>query len=256
MKSLRALLVDDEPLALRRLAVSIGAIGGVEIIGTTTRAREAVGMIDALKPDLVFLDIAMPGLAGLGVAEQLQRDEAPALIFVTAYDQHAVRAFDVDAVDYLLKPVAPDRLRAAIGRARHWLAGRAEAQVAGETGADRLGPDDSLWVHRHQEFVRVRVGDIVWVEAEGDYVRLHAGEGGGLLRSTLSGIEGRLDPAVFVRVHRSAICRIAAITGLRRKPSGALSVSLANGDEAPVGRSYNSGLKVLLRRLQARSGTA
>jgi len=247
---LRALLVDDEPLALRRLSVAIAAIGGVDVVGTTTSARQAVGMIGELKPDVVFLDIAMPGLDGFEIAEQLRADDAPAIVFVTAYDQHAVRAFDADAVDYLLKPVAPERLRAAIGRVRNWIAGRPAPEEAVSDG-ERLGADDSLWVHRHQEFVRVRVDDIEWIEAEGDYVRLHAGEGGGLVRATLSGLEARLDPAVFVRVHRSAICRLSAITGLHRKPTGALAVRLANGDEAPVGRSYNSGLRALLRRMQA-----
>jgi two-component system response regulator AlgR len=249
---LTALLVDDEPLALRRLNLAIAAIGGVDVVGSTTSARQAVRMIAELAPDVVFLDIAMPGIDGFEIAEQLGADDAPAIVFVTAYDQHAVRAFDADAVDYLLKPVAPERLRAAIGRVRNWIAGRsAPEDMDREEG--RLGPDDSLWVHRHQEFVRVRVDDIAWIEAEGDYVRLHAGDGGGLVRATLSSLEARLDPQVFVRVHRSAICRLSAISGLHRKPTGALAVRLANGDEAPVGRSYNSGLRALLRRMQAAS---
>jgi two-component system response regulator AlgR len=247
-KPLTALLVDDEPLALRRLNLAIAAIGGVDVVGSTTSARHAVRMIDELRPDVVFLDIAMPGLDGFEIAEQLTAEDAPAIVFVTAYDQHAVRAFDADAVDYLLKPVAPHRLDAAIARVRNWIAGRpAPADAEGE----RLGGEDSLWVHRHQEFVRVRIDDIDWIEAEGDYVRLHARDGGGLVRATLSGLETRLDPAVFVRVHRSAICRLSAISGLHRKPTGALAVRLANGDEAPVGRSYNSGLRVLLKRMQA-----
>ncbi len=252
-RMLSALLVDDEPLALRRLDRAIAAIGGVEIVGATTSARQAVQMIDALAPDVVFLDIAMPGLDGFQVAERAGAGKGPAIVFVTAYDQHAVRAFDVDAVDYLLKPVAPDRLRMAIARVRSWIAGRTSGAVARPVAGDddRLGADGSLWVHRHQEFVRVRIEDIVWIEAEGDYVRLHARGGGGLMRATLSGLEAQLDPAIFVRIHRSVICRIGAISGLRRKPTGALAVRLSNGDEAPVGRSYNSGLRALLKRMQA-----
>jgi two-component system response regulator AlgR len=210
-------------------------------------------MIRELKPDVVFLDISMPGLDGFEVANALGGPPAPAIVFVTAYDQHAVRAFDVDAVDYLLKPVAPDRLRAAIARVRTWLAGRS-APLDDEPKVERLNGEDSLWVHRHQEFVRVRIETIDWFEAEGDYVRLHARDGGGLVRMTLTSLEARLDPSVFVRIHRSAICRISAISGLHRKPTGALSVSLASGEEAPVGRRYNSGLRALLRRLQGGVG--
>jgi len=254
--ALSALLVDDEPLALRRLDRAIAAIGGVEVVGTTTSARQAVELIDSLAPDVVFLDIAMPGLDGFEVAERAGGGAGPAIVFVTAFDQHAVRAFDVDAVDYLLKPVAPDRLRAAIARVRGWIAGRASARAEppSEEAEGRLGADGSLWVHRHQEFVRVRVEDIVWIEAEGDYVRLHSEGGGGLMRATLSSLEARLDPALFVRVHRSAICRINAISGLQRKATGALAVRLSNGDEAPVGRSYNSGLRALLKRMQRSAG--
>ena len=192
----------------------------------------------------------MPGLSGFDVADSMPDDLNPAIVFVTAYDRHAVRAFGVDAADYLMKPVAQDRLRAALERARAWLRGRAEPDAAqdGEP-AGRLALEDSLWVHRHQALARIRVEDILWIEAEGDYVRLHAAEDTGLLRMTLSGLYARLDPAEFVRVHRSAVCRAGAITGMRRKPTGALVVSLANGEDAPVGRSYSGGLRTLLKRL-------
>lgn len=251
MNAVRALLVDDEPLALRRLAVSLKAFEEIEVVDSTTSARKAVEMIEELRPDVVFLDIAMPGLSGFDVADSMPPDLNPAIVFVTAYDRHAVRAFGVDAADYLMKPVAPDRLRAAIDRARAWLRGRAgdDGPAEDEAPPDRLSPQDSLWVHRHQALARIRVEDVLWIEAEGDYVRLHAAGETGLLRMTLSGLHARLDPAEFVRVHRSAVCRIAAITGMRRKPTGALVVSLANGDDAPVGRSYSGGLRALLKRI-------
>lgn len=244
MSRLRALIVDDEPLAVRRLTHSLAAFDEVEVVETTTSARRAVELIASLRPDIVFLDIAMPGLGGFDVAARVPEDHRPAIVFVTAYDRHAARAFDTDAADYLMKPVAPDRLGAAIAKARTWLRGRAATAPTG-----RLSDSDSLWVHRRGEFARVPIGAIEWVEAEGDYVRLHA-EGGGLMRGTLTALAERLDPQVFVRVHRSAICRRDAITGLRRKPTGAVVALLASGAEAPVGRSYVSGLRALLTQLQ------
>lgn len=258
--ALTALVVDDEPLALRRLVLTLKEVGGVEVADTTTSARNAVELIGRIAPDIVFLDIAMPGLSGFDVIARLPVDRMPAIIFVTAYDRHAVRAFGADAVDYLMKPVTPDRLRAAVQRARVWLNGRQGAtDVAIESGSNSiraLTAEDSLWVHRHQEFVRVPVSEIEWIEAEGDYVRLHARTGGGLVRVTLTALETRLDPEVFVRVHRSAICRRSAIVSLCRKRTGALAVSLSNGDRAPVGRTFSGGLRALLRKIQDETAPA
>ncbi|MDQ8755778.1 LytTR family DNA-binding domain-containing protein [Sphingosinicella sp. LHD-64] len=247
MSRLRALIVDDEPLAVRRLAHSLAAFDDIEVVDCTTSARRAVQLIDEHNPDIVFLDIAMPGLGGFDVAARVPARLRPAIIFVTAYDRYAVRAFDTDAADYLMKPVAPDRLAAALEKARTWLRGR--RSVASES-ADKLGAQDSLWVHRRGEFIRVPIGGIEWIEAEGDYVRLHADNGGGLMRETLTHLADRLDPNEFIRVHRSAICRTRAITGLRRKATGALTVQLVSGGEAPVGRRYVSGLRALLTKVR------
>jgi two-component system response regulator AlgR len=244
---LRALLIDDEPLASRRLSAALRMVEGVEVIASTTSATHGIEMIARMRPDLVFLDIAMPGLDGFEVIDRLAPADRPAIIFVTAYDSFAVAAFGVDAVDYLLKPVAPDRLQAAVARARYWLSARDAVGVV--TIPETVG-EDSLWAHRHQEFVRVPIDQIEWLEAEGDYVRIHAANGGGLLRITLAALEARLDPETFVRVHRSAICRRSAVTGLRRKPTGALELSLASGDWVPVGRSYGNGLRALLHRMR------
>jgi DNA-binding LytR/AlgR family response regulator len=254
MSALRALLVDDEPLALRRLSACLREIEGVEVIGATTSSRQAVTMIDSLHPDMVFLDIAMPGLDGFDVAKRHDPQNRPAIVFVTAYDRHAVRAFSEDAADYLLKPVAPQRLGEAVGRARHWLEGRGALRAPAPDEA-RLQDTDSLWVHRRREFARVTIGDIIWVEAEGDYVRLHAEHesGGGLVRMTLSALEARLDADAFIRVHRSAICRTGAIVAVRRNTTGALSATLANGEVAPVGRAYGQGLRALLKRIRTDS---
>ncbi|MDB5707387.1 MAG: response regulator transcription factor [Sphingomonas bacterium] len=242
MRQLRAVLVDDEQLALTRLSRSLEAVDGVEVVASTTSAREAVRTIGGARPDLVFLDVAMPGLSGFDIVGQLRGEEAPAVIFVTAYDHYAVQAFGVDAVDYLLKPVAPARLKAAVGRARTWLDGRA---VGVKTQAA-----DSFWAHRHREVVRIMIRDVQWIEANGDYVHLHTAEGGGLVRLTLAALEAQLDGTLFMRVHRSAICRRSLIAGLRRKPTGALIAVLESGDEVPVGRRFGGGLRALLKKMQ------
>jgi two-component system response regulator AlgR len=237
---LRALLVDDESLAINRLARSLAQIPGVEVIGSTTSAREAVDLVAGETPDLLFLDISMPGLTGFEVVERIAPDAQPAIVFVTAYDSYAVQAFDVSAADYLMKPFAQARLEEAVERGRLWLQARAAPAPA------RAGID-ALWVHRHREFVRVPVEEIDWIEGHGDYARIHGLHFTGLARTTLTALEEKLDPARFIRVHRSAICRRAAIVSLKRRATGAMAVLLASGDEAPVGRSYVPGLRALLK---------
>jgi DNA-binding LytR/AlgR family response regulator len=240
MKPLRAILVDDEMLAIRRLARSLERMKGVELVASTTSAREAIGLIAAEAPDLLFLDIAMPGLTGFEVIERMAPDARPAIIFVTAFDSHAARAFDVAAVDYLMKPFAQARLEEAVERARIWLQARAAPAAI-------RGGVDALWVHRHREFVRVPVAEIDWIEGHGDYARIHGPHVSGLARTTLIALEGQLDSNQFIRIHRSAICRKAAIVSLKRRATGAMTVQLANGDEAPVGRTFVAGLRSLLK---------
>jgi len=243
MAALRALLIDDEPLAIRRLARSLAQVEGVEVVGSTTSAREAVALIDAEKPDLVLLDIAMPGLTGFEVLERISPDVQPAVIFVTAYDDHAVHAFDVAAADYLMKPFAQARLEEAVARGRLWLEAR------GPRGEAKPPPLDSLWVHRHRAVVRIWLDEVEWIEGQGDYAKVHARDSAGLARITLKALEEQLDPARFIRIHRSAICRREAILSLHRKSTGAITVLLSSGAEAPVGRRYIPSLKALLRAM-------
>jgi DNA-binding LytR/AlgR family response regulator len=240
MPMLRALLVDDEALAIRRLSRALEHVADVEVIGATTSAREAVELIGGERPDMVFLDISMPGLNGFEVIERIPPEAAPAIIFVTAYDAHAVQAFDVAAADYLMKPFAQARLAEAVDRGRLWLQARAPGRPALE----------ALWVHRHREFARVAVAEIDWIEAHGDYARIHAGAATALARTTLNALEAKLDRSDFIRVHRSAICRKGAIVSLKRRPTGAVTVLLANGDEAPVGRRFVPGLRALLKAVE------
>jgi two-component system response regulator AlgR len=245
--AIRALVVDDEMLAVRRLVRSLERVAGIEILASTTSAREALDLIGSVAPDLVFVDIAMPGLTGFELVERIEPAKRPAIIFVTAYDAYAVQAFDVAAVDYLLKPVAQPRLQEAVERARLWLQARS-APGASEPAGER--PIDSLWIQRHRELVRMPVEEVEWIEADGDYARIHGRRFSGLARTTLTAMAGRLDPRLFMRVHRSAICRKAAIVSLRRAATGAVSVLLANGDEAPVGRTFIPGLRALLREVE------
>lgn len=255
MRALRTLIVDDEPLALRRLATSLRGIEDIQVIGSTTSARRALTLIGELKPDLVLLDVTMPGLDGFNLLEQLPDADRPAIVFVTAHAGYAAKAFEVEAVDYLLKPVSHDRLRGAIRRALYWL-GREEESFARRSDMQAMpaldaAGEDSLWVHRHQAFDRVAIDDIVWIEAQGDYVRIHTRNGGGMARATLYELEGLLNSQHFIRIHRSAICRRSAIVRVQRKATGAVTATLVNGDEAPVGRTYSGGLRTFLDRIRA-----
>jgi two-component system response regulator AlgR len=244
MRTLRALLVDDEMLAIGRLSRALERIPGVEVIGSTTSARQAVDLIGSEAPDLLFLDISMPGLTGFEVLERIAPEANPAIIFVTAHDAHALHAFDVAAADYLMKPFAQARLEEAVERGRLWL------QARSAPPSDRAGID-ALWVHRHREFVRVPVAEIDWIEGHGDYARIHGPHMVGLARTTLAALDAKLDSRQFIRVHRSAICRKAAIVSLRRRSTGAMAVVLANGDEAPVGRTFVAGLRSLLKMVDS-----
>ena len=243
MPALRAIVVDDEMLAVRRLVRALNRVEGVDVAGSTTSARAGLAMIDAENPDILFVDISMPGLTGFELVERMAPATAPAIVFVTAFDAYAVQAFDIAAADYLLKPVAQARLEEAVARARLWLRART-AQAAGRREID------SLWIHRHREFVRLPLDEVDWIEGHGDYARVHGRHFAGLVRTTLTALEERLDPAKFIRTHRSAICQRQAIVTLRRKVTGAMTVVLANGDEAPVGRSYVPGLRALMKRVE------
>ncbi len=246
---LRTLLVDDEPLALERLAIICGAIPTIEIAGMASDGEAALDAVSELTPDLVLLDMTMPGLGGLDVARQLaercQPGRIPAVIFVTAHDNFAVEAFDLDAVDYVLKPVTPDRLERAIARA---IARRGEG--AGAASGDWLA---EFWVPHRSELLRIAVGDVDRIDAERDYVRLHVGQSDGTSRSylllqTVSGLEARLDPEKFIRLHRSTILRRDRIAGLRHEGLGVWSVELVDGGSVRIGRTYLARAKAMAGR--------
>jgi len=257
--ALRVLIVDDEALARRRLATMLRQAVDVEIAGEAADGDEALRLTAERAPDVLLLDVKMPGRSGFDLLPLLGGSGAPAVIFVTAFNHYAVKAFEVAAVDYLLKPVSFDRLRAALDRARELLRSRdAEARAAemaqvidalrrGATADEAPRFEDEFWVQRRAEYVRVPVARLDWIEAERDYVRLHAGPEAYLLRDTIGGLDERLDPAVFVRVHRSAIVRRERIVAIRQAGYGAIKVALSTGVEVPVGRTYARKVRALLR---------
>jgi len=242
---LRTMIVDDEPLAIERLQIMCAQIPCLNLVGTATDGAAALRMVPALKPDLVLLDIAMPGLDGMEVARTLElSDPRPSVIFVTAFDQFAVAAFDVSAVDYLLKPVAQDRLERAVARAR------AETTTppapVPEAGQARWATE--FWVPHRAEIVRIAASEIDLIEAERDYMRLHVGVRSYLLHQTITELERRLDPAEFVRLHRSTIARRGHIAGFRHETGGAWLAQLKDGKELRIGRTYLANARAIAGR--------
>jgi two-component system LytT family response regulator len=240
----RALVVDDEPLARQRILHLLAKEPDFEVVGECANGVEAVTAIEDLEPDLVFLDIQMPELDGFGVIETLGTDRMPTTLFVTAFDQHAMKAFEVHALDYLLKPFDPERFHQALERARRWCSTAAE-----ESPKQNLGPLmtgireerpwlDRLLVRHGDRHVLVRTGAIQWIEAEDNYVRLHVEGTSFLLRQTMAGILGRLDPRQFRRIHRSAIVNLDCIKELQPWTSGDHLVIMRDGTKLTLSRTY------------------
>ena len=242
---IRFLIVDDEPLAVERLQLLLARIDGVTLAGTASDGEAALRLVDAVGPDAVLLDIAMPGMDGIDVARALARVAAPpVVIFVTAFDTFAVAAFDIEAVDYVMKPVSAERLARAVERARERLATRG-AEPARGGGSLYV---EEFWVSEARGLVRLAAADVDRVSAERDYMRLHVGKRSWLINHTIARLEAELDPARFVRLHRSAIVRRDFVTGLRRDDGGRWWARLADGAEQKVGRLYLANAKALAGR--------
>ncbi|RST30908.1 DNA-binding response regulator [Sphingomonas ginkgonis] len=244
---LKILIADDEPLAAERLQLLLARCEGVDLVGTASDGDGAVRMAEALKPDVMLLDIAMPGLDGIDVARAIAaRRPGPAVVFITAFDQFAVAAFDVNAVDYLMKPVEPQRLGRAIERARAYL--ERNPPGTAPTPAPGTGFLEEFWASDLSGLVRIAVADIDRVSAERDYMRLHVGQRSWLIHHSMNALEEGLDPAMFVRLHRSAIVRRDFITGFQRVPSGRWIARLNDGAEQPVGRLYADAVRAMVGR--------
>ena len=251
---LRTLIVDDEPLAVERLQILCARLPALSVIGTASDGAAALRLIEALDPDLVLLDMTMPEVDGLGVARQLaSTPHRPSVIFVTAHEDFAVDAFDLDAVDYVLKPVSPDRLARAVGRAVARALARRSQPATAAPASEWL---EELWVPHRSELVRLATLDLDRIDAERDYVRLHAsgpagGQGGArsyLMLHTIAGLEARLDPERFIRLHRSVIVRRDRVAGLRHDGLGVWSAELVDGSAVRIGRTYLARVKAMAGR--------
>jgi two-component system LytT family response regulator len=226
----RAIIVDDERLARNELRRMLEAIGSVELIGEARNAAEAAELIDRLRPELVFLDIQMPDADGFELLERL--DAAPFVIFTTAFDHYALRAFEVSALDYLVKPVVPERLAAALAKAATWQ----RAQPAPADGGPALGRGQRIFVRDGERCWFVPVEHIVLIESEGNHARLWFGDHRPLVPRSLNAIEDRLDPALFFRANRRQILNTVAIESLVPWPNDGYLVKLTGGIEVEMSR--------------------
>ncbi|MEP7347871.1 MAG: LytTR family DNA-binding domain-containing protein, partial [Gemmatimonadaceae bacterium] len=229
---IRVLIVDDEPLARRGVRVHLEAAGGFVVVGESANGREAIRDIERLTPQVVFLDVQMPGMDGFDVIEAVGIERMPVTIFVTAYDSHALQAFDVHAVDYLLKPLDPERFARAAERVRRLvMSGAITRRIVLRDGGRVLLVD-------HDE--------IDWIEADADYVRVYVRGRGHLVRHTIGGMEERLDPARFARIHRSTIVNVARVREIRRQGDRAFQIVLRDGTLLKMSRGYRDRLTRLM----------
>jgi two-component system LytT family response regulator len=252
---MRVLIVDDEPLARRGLRQELEQFPAVDIVGECRNGAEAVDAIVERRPDLVLLDVQMPGLTGFDVIERVGADIMPAVIFVTAYDKHAVRAFDVHAVDYVLKPVDPDRFRDALDRAAAAIArsGRsraarldAVARAATRGNGTPRPPLNRIVIEEGGTLRFVEAAAIDWIEAAGNYVRVHVGAATHVLRGPLTRLAARLGADRFVRIRRSALVNVRAITSLERYGKASYSLALRTGARLVSSRYYVRQVKAML----------
>jgi two-component system, LytTR family, response regulator len=254
MQKIRTVIADDEPLARRGIRAHLNLEKDIEIVSECRNGREAVGAIEKHSPDLVFLDVQMPELDGFGVVEAVGVEKMPAVIFVTAYDRYALRAFEVHALDYLLKPFDGERFARAVQRARTQierdslgeLSGRLRSLLADLESRPDQKPPHRLVIKSAGRISFVDVAEIDWVEAADNYVRLHAGRESHLLRETMNSLEKRLDPGQFLRVHRSRIVNIQKVKELRPLFRGEYDITLQDGTRLETGRGYRDRVQKLL----------
>jgi len=252
-RPIRTLVVDDEALAREKIRAFAESDPEIEIVGECSNGAEAVVAVRELAPDLILLDVQMPEQGGFEVLEACNGTRPPAVIFVTAYDQYAVRAFEVHALDYLLKPFDRERFEAAMARAKAHL-----REAKGGEGIDRKILDLLEELRAEKRYVErlvvkdagrvffLETEDIDWVEAEGNYINVHTAKKSHLLRDTISGLEAQLDPRKFVRIHRSAIVNISRIKELQPWTHGEYHVILRDGTQLTLSRNYRENLRNVL----------
>ena len=257
MLPIRTLIVDDEPAARDGMRHLLTADPEIVLAGECTNGREAAAAIRDTAPDLVFLDVQMPELDGFGVLREVGVERAPMVVFVTAFDQYALRAFDVHAIDYLLKPFTDDRFRQSLDRAKQQVRqgrlGDLSRKLAALLDHDEPAPVrerylDRLVVKSGGKVTLLPVDEIEWIDAEGDYVRIHVGKTWHLLRETMKNLEDQLDSARFVRIHRSTIVNLEKVKELQPFFRGEYVVVLHNGTTLKLSRGYRDNLEARLGR--------
>jgi two-component system, LytTR family, response regulator len=273
---INTIIVDDEPLSRRGIEIRLRNAGDFNIVAQCTNGREALAAISTYKPDLVFLDIQMPGMSGFEVLAHLPQESLPVLVFVTAYDQYAIKAFEARAVDYLLKPIDEARLEVALERVREHVRAKTAANqrdrlmeiIAEITGSGELALDELLSrgraavearhpevlpIRQGRETVRVSVASIRWIDAAGDYMCIHAGNDTHILRGTMKELEDLLDPKLFQRVHRSTIVNLRLVKSLRAHMNGEYFLTLEGGHELKLSRTYRDKVEYFLNTSGAAS---
>ena len=270
---IRTVIVDDEALARRGIELRLQQAGDFEIVAQCANGREAIAAIHTHKPDLMFLDIQMPGMSGFDVLAEIPHESLPALVFITAYDQHAIQAFDARAVDYLLKPVDEARFEAALKRVQAQVQSQSavnqrdqlvrlisEISGCGELDLDELlahgrkalesKHPEILPIRQGRETVCVPVASIRWIDAAGDYMCVHANGTTHILRGTMKELEDVLDPKLFQRVHRSTIVNLRLVKSLRAHMNGEYFLTLDGGHELKLSRTYRDKVEYFLKGTQ------
>lgn len=248
---IRAVLADDEVLARQKLRLLLRSEAEIEIVGEGATGAETIELVRVSRPELLFLDIRMPGMDGFDILDALNGDSTvvlPRIVFTTAYDSYAIRAFEINAVDYLLKPFTAERLHSAVERAKQQI--QMPEQPSAENGA---GDSSEKYARRivfksRGRILFLPVSDIRWIAAEENYVRLCTESETHLLRETMVHLEEKLDPEMFLRVHRSSIVNLQYVKEVRTEKDGELTVLLSNGQKIPMSRGYRSRLQGLLQR--------
>lgn len=252
MKTIKAIVVDDEPIARRNLQALLENDPDIAVIGQCGSGAEAVRLIRKTPPDLLFLDVQMPEMDGFAVLKKIGRDHIPAIIFVTAHDQYAIKAFDAHALDYLLKPFSDERFAIALERAKAHIHQRGAAELSRKLRELLSVQSDSTTRFLIKEANRVffvKADEIDWIEAADYYVNLHIGSKSHLLRETMSDLENQLDPNMFLRVHRSAIANLRQVKEIQTRPGGEYVVVLKDGTHLKLSRSRREQLETVLQRL-------
>ena len=247
MRPVRVIVVDDEALARERITALVRATPRLSLVGEAVNGLEALDLIESVAPDLVLIDVDMPELGGFGVVAARGETNKPGFVFITAYDEYAIQAFEVDALDYLLKPVSEERFAKTVERALARLGSNPQAPLrVARAMTTREGYRTRFVVRRGSMHTFVAAKDVVWIDVEDNYLQLHAGGRTHLVRGTMKDAEQELDPAMFVRVHRSAMVNVNYIVAIDAEPAG-YALRLSDGTRLRSSRQYTARVRALLQ---------